>query len=113
MKFLTKITDAVAQNCWSKLLNPTVGRGKTAWPKGQKDQQNYGIRLDYDGVVTKDGVEYHKYQCQPNAGKIASSIREWRENNGGTHAVITSVLIKKGGTQDDVKSAIRKAFEEA
>lgn len=67
----------------------------------------------YDGVVTEGGVEYHKYQCQPNAGKVPSSVREWREKNGGTHAVITPVLVKKGGTKDDVQSAVAKAFEEA
>ncbi|KAM0724068.1 hypothetical protein Q7P37_000248 [Cladosporium fusiforme] len=113
MKWLTKLTDKVVQDAYKKLLNPTVSRGKTAWPKNQADLLNYGIRFDYDGVVTEGGVEYHKYQCQPNAGKVPSSVREWREKNGGTHAVITPVLVKKGGTKDDVQSAVAKAFEEA
>ncbi|CAK3994564.1 Hypothetical predicted protein [Lecanosticta acicola] len=113
MKRLSKLTDAVVKSAWKKLVDPTVGRGKTAWPKSQADLLKYGIRLDYDGVVTVDGVEHHKYQRQPNAGKISSSLREWREKNGGTHAVITSVLIKKGGTEKDVEEAVSKAFKEA
>lgn len=113
MKWLSKIADAVVKNSWKKLANPTVGRGKTAWPKSQADLLKYGIRLDYDGVVTVGGVEFHKYQCQPNAGKVASSVREWREKNGGTHAVITSVLVKKGATEKEVGEAVSKAFREA
>ncbi|KAI6840440.1 hypothetical protein KC332_g1185 [Hortaea werneckii] len=113
MKWLSKISDAVVKNAWKKLANPTVGRGKTAWPKSQADLLKYGIRLDYDGVVNVDGVEFYKYQCQPNAGKVASSVRDWRDKNGGTHAVITSVLVKKGGTEKDVEDAVGKAFKEA
>ncbi|PPJ57903.1 hypothetical protein CBER1_09946 [Cercospora berteroae] len=113
MKTLSKMTTLVVQNAWQKLVDPTVSRGKTAWPKSQADLLKYGIRFDYDGVVTEGGVVYHKYQCQPNAGKISSSLREWRDKNGGTHAVITTILIKKGGTEEDVEEAVGKAFKEA
>lgn len=80
-----------------KFFQPTVARGKTVWPKSQADLLRFGIRWDYDGVVTgDDGVEYHKYQLQPNSGKIPSTIQRWRENNGGTHAVLTNMYIPKG-----------------
>lgn len=113
MKYLVRIKDAVVQAAWKKLVDPKVERGRTAWPKSQADLLKYGIRLDYDGVVTKDGREYHKYQCQPNAGKVDSSIRDWRDKNGGTHAVITSFLIKKKGSAKDVDDAVGKAFKDA
>lgn len=103
---------AVVQKAWTKLVQPTVDRGQTLWPGSTRDQLNFGIRFDYDGVITQGGVEYHNYQLQPNAGKIPASIAEWRKKNGGTHAVMSSILIKKGGTKDDVKEAIKKAFKD-
>ncbi|KAI9672561.1 MAG: hypothetical protein M1817_003327 [Caeruleum heppii] len=78
-----------------KFFRVTVGRGQTVWPKSPKDQLRYGLRLDYDGVVTRNGKEYNKFQVQPNAGKIPSPIKEWRESHGGTHAVFGTVFIEK------------------
>lgn len=56
-------------------------------------------------------LKYHKYQCKPNAGRIPSSVREWREANGGTHAVMASILIKKDGTKEDVQTAVDEAVK--
>ena len=61
MKWLVKILDGVVENSWKKLVNPTASRGKTSWPKTQADLIKYGIRLDFDGSVTREGVEYYKY----------------------------------------------------
>lgn len=62
--------------------------------KTQADLLKCGVRWDYDGVVKKDdGEEYHKYQLQPNAGKIPSSIKQWRDKNGG---MMTNLYIPKG-----------------
>ncbi|KAM5467496.1 hypothetical protein MauCBS54593_005467 [Microsporum audouinii] len=84
-----------------KFFEPTVARGKTVWPKTPADLLRFGVRWDYDGVITKsDGKEYHKYQLQPNAGKIPSSIKEWRDKNGGTHAVMAIMYIPKDVTVD-------------
>jgi hypothetical protein len=61
----------------------------------------YGVRWDYDGEITKDdGNLYHKFQLQPNAGKIPSSVKQWRENNGGTHAVMAVMYIPMGMQPD-------------
>lgn len=85
-----------------KFFNPTADRGKTVWPKSQADLLRYGVRWDYDGVITReDGKEYHKYQLQPNAGKIPSTIKEWRDRNGGTHAVMATMYIERGTDPDD------------
>ena len=105
------VSKAVDGNTWKKFTNPSAGRGKTAFPKGQAEQESVGIRWDYDGEVTKaDGV-FHKFQMQPNAGKVPSSIKRWREANGGTHAVMASVLVKKDGTKDDVEQGLKEAAE--
>ena len=85
---------------------PKREQGKTEWPKSKADLENIGVRLDYDGQVTQGGTIYHKYQCQPNAGKVPSSIKDWRQANGGTHAVMTSIYVKKDGSKEDVKAAI-------
>jgi len=95
-----------SSNLWKKFVKPTVSRGKTVWPKTQKELEKHGIRWDYDGEVTVEGVVYHKYQCQPNAGKIPTSIKNWREANGGTHAVMGTMLVKKDGAADDVKASM-------
>lgn len=98
---------------WKKLARPTASRGGTAWPKTGADSQKYGVRFDYDGVVEKDGISYHKFQVQPNAGKIPTSISNWMKKNGSsTHAVMTNVLVKEGATQDEVETAVEHAFEE-
>ncbi|KAL4961583.1 uncharacterized protein BDV14DRAFT_203618 [Aspergillus stella-maris] len=46
-----------------------------------------------------------------DAGKVPSWIRDWREGNGGTQAVMASVLIKKDGTKDDVQTAVDAALK--
>lgn len=103
-------------NAWQKLANPSAARGKTAYPKTSADQEKFGIRLDYDTVVTQDdGTEYHMYKMQPNAGKIPSSIKAWRDKNG-TDAVMAKVLVKKGATMEEVEAALnaaREAFKNA
>lgn len=103
------VNKAVEGNVWKKFTDVSVGRGKTVYPKSSAEQERVGVRWDFDGEVTKaDGV-YNKFQMQPNAGKIPSSIKQWRESNGGTHAVMADALVKKGGTQDDVKKALEDA----
>ncbi|KAF1835736.1 hypothetical protein BDW02DRAFT_567776 [Decorospora gaudefroyi] len=65
-----------------KFTDVTVGRGKTVYPKSSADQERVGVRWDYDGEVSRaDGV-YNKFQMQPNAGKVPSSIRQWRVTMG-------------------------------
>lgn len=98
----------------NKFFNPTVGRGNTVWPKNPADLLRYGLRWDYDGVITRDdGKDYHRFQLQPNAGKIPSTIKEWRDKNGGTHAVITTMYIEKGvqPNEEVFKDAVRKSLE--
>ncbi|KAL5394806.1 hypothetical protein PMIN02_004654 [Paraphaeosphaeria minitans] len=96
-------------NAWKKFTDVTVGRGKTVYPKSSADQERVGVRWDYDGEVTRaDGV-YNKFQMQPNAGKVPSSIRQWRDEHGGTHSVMASAFVKKGGSKDDVKKGLEKA----
>jgi hypothetical protein len=112
MKALKTVAKTLGDSgAWKKLANPTVSRGKTAWPKGSADLENIGIRFDYDDEVTQDGTVFHKYQCQPNAGKISASLKDWREKNGGTHAVITTVLIRKDATKSEVLQAVEEAME--
>jgi hypothetical protein len=95
---------------WKKLANVTVGRGKTAWPKSTAELESVGVRFDYDSEVTQNGIVFHKFQCQPNAGKISASLKDWREKHGGTHAVMTTVLIKKGATKEEVVHAVDTAM---
>jgi hypothetical protein len=112
-KSLETLVDRIfAANVWKKFANPTVNRGKTVFPKLPKDQENLGWRWDYDGELTKDGVVYHKFNCQPNAGKIPTSIKQWREKNGGTHAVIGSVLVKKDATLEEAKASLEDFLDE-
>ena len=107
MKALKNLGDTVVKSgAWKKLANPSASRGKTEWPKSKADLEKIGVRLDYDGQVTQSGIAYHKYQCQPNAGKVPSSIKDWREANGGSHAVMASIYVKKDGTREEVKAAI-------
>jgi len=100
-----------AVKAWKKLANPTVGRGKTAFPRSQKEQETLGVRLDYDGEVTQDGIQYHKYQIQPNAGKVPTSIEQWRKKNGGTHAVMGSIFVKKDGTKEEVDAGVTEGLD--
>lgn len=91
---------------WKKLTNPTVGRGRTQWPKSSSDLENHGVRFDYDGEVEENGEIYHRYQVQPNAGKIPSTWKVWRDKNGGTHSVIGVVKVKKSATKAEVEGAL-------
>ncbi|EAS27296.2 uncharacterized protein CIMG_09901 [Coccidioides immitis RS] len=100
---------AVEGQAWRKFTNPTAGRGKTAFPKGQAEQERLGVRWDYDGEVTKGDEVYHKFQMQPNAGKVPSSIKRWREGHGGTHAVMSTALVKKDGSKEDVEKGLNEA----
>lgn len=107
------VTKAVEGNRWTKFSNPSAGRGKTVFPTGSKDQENLGVRWDYDGETNIGGDTYHKFQMQPNAGKIPAGIKDWRERNGGTHAVMASAYVKKDGTKEDVREALSAAAEKA
>lgn len=93
-----------------KFFFPTAARGKTVWPKSPADLLRYGVRWDYDGIVTHDGKECHKFQLQPNAGRIPSTIRAWRDNNGGTHAVMGVMYIEKGSAID--KNVFKAAMQD-
>ncbi|KAF4269846.1 hypothetical protein KXX33_008295 [Aspergillus fumigatus] len=98
-------------NLFKKLM--AVGKLAEAKPFGRKTKPIF-FATDYDGIVTKDdGKEYHKYQLQPNAGKIPSTIKEWRDNNGGTHAVIATMYIEKGSEPDDnaFEAAVKSSLE--
>ena len=109
-KAVKRATQAAMEgNAWKKFVDPTVNRGKTVFPKGQADQERLGVRWDYDGEVTKSDGIYHIYQMQPNGGKVPSSIEEWKRKYGGTHTVMATALVKKGGTKDDVKQGLEKA----
>lgn len=113
MNTLKDLGDTVVKSgAWKRLVNPSASRGQTQWPKSNADLERIGVRFDYDGQVTHGGTTYHKYQCQPNAGKIPSSIKTWRESNGGTHAVMTSIFIKKDGSKEEVKAAIDEGVKQ-
>jgi len=45
---------------------------------------------------------------QANAGKVPTSIENWKKKNGGTHAVMANVLIKKDGTKEDVDVGLQE-----
>lgn len=105
------VTFVVEGNAWKKFTNPTAGRGKTAFPKTSAELERLGVRFDYDKEVEKDGKVFHKFEMQPNAGKIPSSIKNWREANGGTHAVMADVYVKKDGDKADVEAALKEAIE--
>lgn len=105
------IKNAVIEgSAWKKLTKPSVRQGQTAFPKKPTDQERLGVRFDYDGEITIDNTVYHKYQMQPNAGDgIPSTIKQWREANGGTHAVMADVYVKKDGTKEDVEESLNSA----
>lgn len=105
------VSKAVEGNTWKKFTNPSAGRGKTAFPKGQAEQERVGVRWDYDGEVVKGDNTYHKFQMQPNAGKVPSSIKRWREDHGGTHAVMATALVKKDGSKEEVEAGLAEATE--
>lgn len=105
------VADAVGGKTWQKFTCPTAGRGNTVFPKKAADQERLGVRFDYDGEITNtnDGLVYHKFKMQPNAGSVPSTIKNWREANGGTHGVMADVLVKKDGTKEDVKAGLQAA----
>ena len=108
--FKPVMTSALEGNNWHKLTEPTVARGRTVFPTKPADKERLGVRFDYDGEITIGGIVYHKYQIQPNAGnKIPPTVKNWRESNGGTHAVIADLYVKKGGTKADVEASLREA----
>ncbi|RLL94955.1 hypothetical protein CFD26_103780 [Aspergillus turcosus] len=99
---MTQEASATIERIWD--LRPLwVQLGKTVWPKGKDNQETIGIRYDYDGEVTPDDGIYHKFQIQPNAGKIPSTFKTWRDKNGGTHKVMATAFVKTDFTKDDVK----------
>ncbi|GIK02885.1 hypothetical protein Aspvir_006948 [Aspergillus viridinutans] len=106
------VEKAVEGDMWKKFASPTASRGKTAWPKGKDNQESVGIRYDYDGEVTRSDGVYHKFQIQPNAGKIPPTFKTWRDNNGGTHKVMATAFVKKDGTKDDVKTGLDAAIDD-
>jgi hypothetical protein len=112
MKTLKTVSKGVGESGgWKKLAIPTISRGKTAWPKTKPDLERYGVRFDYDGTVDQGGQTFHKYQLQPNAGKIPASIEDWRKKNGGTHGVMASILIKEGATKEEVTQAVEDGIK--
>lgn len=107
----TAVAHAVDGNVWKKFSSPSVARGKTVFPLQSAEQEQLGVRWDYDEVITTDGKVYNKFQLQPNAGKVPSTIKKWREANGGTHAVMADVYVKKDGTKDDVEEGLTAAID--
>lgn len=103
------VAKAVEGNTWKKFTNPSAGRGKTVHPKGKAEQESIGTRWDYDGEVSRADGTYHKFQLQANAGKVPSSIKQWRDANGGTHAVMATGYVKKDGTKEDVEKGLTEA----
>lgn len=112
-KAFQNVSSKVAEGSnYTKFTQPKVSRGKTAFPSGTQLQKQLGVRYDYDGEVKKDGVDCHKFQVQPNAGDdIPSSIKRWRQDNGGTHQVMAVVYVKKNGTKEDVEAALNEAHK--
>jgi hypothetical protein len=112
---LTKTLNVAKQaalHMWKKFANPTVSRGGTTWPKTSSDMERFGIRFDYDGRVEVDGVSHHKFQIQPNAGKVPTSISNWMDKNGKTtHATMANAYVKENATEEEVKDSILEALE--
>ncbi|KAG6899529.1 hypothetical protein C0995_005758 [Termitomyces sp. Mi166 len=105
------IAEAVRGNTWQKFANPSAARGKTAFPKTSADQEKYGIRFDYDTVISKEGTDFHTFKMQPNKGKIPSSIKTWRDKNG-TDAVMATVWVKTDASAEEVEAALEAARED-
>ncbi|KAL8646017.1 MAG: hypothetical protein Q9226_007045 [Calogaya cf. arnoldii] len=108
---------ALSQNtssgAWTKLAKVTVSPGRTAWPTSPRMKEAIGVRFDYKGeevVKGKDNTTttYNLFNVQPKAGKTPASIIDWRNRNGGTHAVMAVARVKKDGTQDDVEAAFKE-----
>jgi hypothetical protein len=95
-------------NRWEKLARSMkLTPGTTIVPKGDKNQRQTGLRLDYERTEKKNGVEYNKFQLQPNAGNdIPAEVKRLREKVGGTHAVLGIAMVKVDGDKDDVEKAM-------
>jgi hypothetical protein len=78
-------------------------------PKVRADQERLGARWYYDEEAARSDGVYHKLQMQPNTRKVSSSIEEWKRKRGGTHAVVATALVKKGGTIGYVQKGIEEA----
>ncbi|RPD69304.1 hypothetical protein L226DRAFT_280992 [Lentinus tigrinus ALCF2SS1-7] len=110
--FKPLFTFVLDSNRWKKLVDPSVRRGETALPQKAADQERLGVRFDYDTEVERDGVVYHKFAMQPNAGKIPSSIKAFRDGDPkGTHAEMAPMYVKKDGTKEDVEEAMKQAID--
>jgi hypothetical protein len=72
-------------------------------------QQSFGVRFDYGGEVT---IIYHVFHMRPNDGKIPLFFRKLRDRNNGTKTLITTAMVKKDGTKDDVKRGLDEAVWE-
>ncbi|KAK2768412.1 hypothetical protein FQN54_000267 [Arachnomyces sp. PD_36] len=112
MKKVFRSAESMIHQASKKFTSVTVNRGGTAYPKAMSDLQKLGFRWDFDGEVSIGGILYNKFQVQPNAGKVPSSVSQWRKKNGGTHAVMGTMLVKKGGTEADVQEGWEKFTEE-
>ena len=56
-KVFNKVEQSLVGSAVSKkLTSVSVSRGKTAWPKAEKDLTNLGIRFDFDGEVTQNSI---------------------------------------------------------
>ncbi|EQL02630.1 hypothetical protein G6O67_003060 [Ophiocordyceps sinensis] len=109
-KFVRVTTEyALQNNTWQKFANPVVKQGKTVFPLDGAEQERLGVRWDYAGEVTseEDQQVYHKFQLQANAGKVPAQVKNWRQANGGAHAVMATVFVKKDGTKEDVEERPR------
>ena len=111
LKIVTKA--AMEGYGWRKLLNPTMARGATAWPREGSEQKRLGVRYDFDGEVVVEGSVFYRYKLQVNAGRdIPSTLKQWREKaEGGTHAVMADVWVPKGGEKEDVEAALSIAHK--
>jgi hypothetical protein len=106
-----EILKRAALASFEKLTKPTVNQGKTAIPRAPNDQERIGLRLDYAGEVIRNGVTEHTFQLQANAGKVPTSVENWKRKNGGTHAVMATIHVKKDGTKDDVAAGLDEGFD--
>jgi hypothetical protein len=96
------------------MSNPTVPEGWTVFPKGDAQQAKVGFRWDRDvTIVGEDGTKMNRFKLQANAQADSKSIQEWirKQGNKGTHAVITSVDIPEGTTEEDVMERVEDALD--
>ncbi|EUC30352.1 hypothetical protein COCCADRAFT_104151 [Bipolaris zeicola 26-R-13] len=108
--FAAATATIIESNRWKKFTKVSVSKGNVDWPQNMRDQERFGVQNNYQGeIINKDGVVYNKFHVQPNAGKIPAPINQWKEDNGGTNAVMTSVYVEKDGTQEDVKEGLEEA----